>query len=87
MFRAIGIILAIWLGFHMVERLVFIASDLYFRRGEYMPTIEFTYSKAENCYCFGFWINGKFIVRGKSKSKYKVWEQFQKELQRLERAK
>lgn len=49
-----------------------------------MPTIQFTYDKKENCYCYGFWIKDRFVVRGKSKDKASVWSQFCKELRVLE---
>lgn len=49
-----------------------------------MPTIQFTYDKKEQFYCFGFWVDEKFIVRGKSRDKKEIWKRFCKELKILE---
>lgn len=49
-----------------------------------MPTIQFTYDKENNLYCFGFWVKDKFIVRSKGQNRQKVMEQFIKELEQLE---
>ena len=47
-------------------------------------TIQFTYNKKENIYCFGFWKDGEFIVRAWSRDRQEVLEQFCKELEQLE---
>ena len=49
-----------------------------------MPTIQFTYDKQENIYCFGFWVGDKFVIRAKGKDRQKIIEQFCKELEQLE---
>lgn len=49
-----------------------------------MPTIQFTYDKETKLYCFGFWINGKFIVRMKDTNRQAVLERFIEELEQLE---
>lgn len=47
-------------------------------------TIQFTYNKKENIYCFGFWKDDEFIVRAWSRDRQEVLEQFCKELEQLE---
>jgi hypothetical protein len=46
-------------------------------------TIQFTYNKNEDIYCFGFWVNENFITRACGNKDF-VWTQFLQELKRLE---
>ncbi len=49
-----------------------------------MPTIQFTFNKSLSEYCFGFWVDGVFIVRGRDKDKEYIWDRFKEELEQLE---
>lgn len=49
-----------------------------------MPTLQFTFDKETEYYCLGFWKDGKFIVRNKTKQKNNIWQQFCQELSQLE---
>ena len=47
-------------------------------------TIQFTYNKENNHYCYGFWKDGTFIVRAESSDKEYIWHRFLQDLQQLE---
>lgn len=51
-----------------------------------MATIQFTYNPDDDIYCFGFWVNGEFIVRAKNKDKDFVWQMFCEDLRILEKS-
>ena len=57
---------------------------MYLKGCDKIPTIQFTYDKDKKCYCYGFWLKGKFIIRGKSKNKNEIWNRFKDELKILE---
>jgi hypothetical protein len=48
-----------------------------------MTTIQFTYNKDDETYCFGFWVDKNFVVRACGKKEF-VWNKFLEELKMLE---
>lgn len=49
-----------------------------------MTTIQFTYDKDTDHYCFGVWKDGSFIVRAEGNDKDYIWGRFLEDLKQLE---